>query len=46
MPKRLKCTENVAKAAVVDVFLMQIINCEVSVIQVYTDTARVKSKKI
>lgn len=33
MPKGLKYIENVAKAAVVDVFLMQIIICEVSIIQ-------------
>ena len=29
MPKRLKCSENVAKAAVLDAFLMQIIIYEV-----------------
>lgn len=33
MAKGLKCTENVAKAAVLDVFLMQIIIYEVLVIQ-------------
>lgn len=46
MPKGLKCTENVAKAVVVDVFLMQIIIFEVLVMQIYTDTARMKSKII
>lgn len=29
MPKRLKCSKNVAKAAVLDVFVMQIIIYEV-----------------
>ena len=33
MPKGLKYTENVAKAAVLDVFLMQIIIYEVLIIQ-------------
>jgi hypothetical protein len=44
MPKRLKCTENAAKAAFVDVFLMQIIVCEVLVIQAYAEITRVISR--
>lgn len=33
MPKGLKCVENVAKAAVLDVFLMQIIIYKVLIIR-------------
>lgn len=44
MPNGLKCTEDVAKAAVLDVFLMQIIIYEVLIIQAYTEIARVMSR--
>lgn len=44
MPNGLKCTEDVAKAAVLDVFFMQIIIYEVLIIQAYTEIARVMSR--
>lgn len=44
MPKGLKFTENIAEAAVVDVFLMQIVICEVSMIQACTEIASMMSR--
>lgn len=44
MPQGLKYRENVAKAAVVDAFLMQIIIYEVSITQAYRIIARVMSR--